>query len=115
MAPSEDNCVFCDIINGNKSADIVYEDEKVVAFWDAYPKRQVHILIVPREHIPTLNDIYPENTILSHMGRIGSHIAREFGVDQTGYKFLINVNKGGGQVIFHIHAHVLAEGAVATV
>lgn len=114
MSHSEADCVFCDIIRGTKSADMVYEDERVVGFWDANPKRSVHILVVPREHIATLNDIQPQNDILSHMGRVGSHIAREFEVDESGYKFLVNVNPGGGQVIFHIHAHILAEGGVAT-
>jgi histidine triad (HIT) family protein len=115
MSGMEENCIFCEIIRGDRPADMVYSDDKVVAFWDANPKRSVHILVVPREHIPTLNHIGPDNDILSAMGRAGSHIAREFGVDESGYKFLVNVNSGGGQVIFHIHAHILAEGGTVTV
>ncbi len=108
MSTSQDDCIFCKIARGDASADRVYEDERVVAFWDANPARPVHILIVPREHIPTFNDIEPDNDILSHIAQIAKKIARDFGVAESGYRFFVNVNKGGGQVIFHLHAHVIA-------
>jgi histidine triad (HIT) family protein len=103
-----DDCIFCKIIAGKLPADIVYQDDRVVAFWDAHPSAPIHILIVPREHIATLNDIPEDSDILSHLGRIAKEIARQQGVDQSGYRFFINVNKGGGQVIFHLHAHIMA-------
>jgi histidine triad (HIT) family protein len=87
---------------------MVYEDDLVVAFWDAKPVAPVHILIVPREHIPTLNDIPRENQILTHIGQVAATIAGEFGVAKAGYRFFINVNRGGGQVIFHLHAHLVS-------
>ncbi len=105
---NQDECVFCDIIAGAKPAKKVYEDELVVAFWDAKPVRPIHILIVPREHIRTLNDVHSESPILAHMGHVAVTIARRFGVDQSGYRFFINVNAGGGQVIFHLHGHIIA-------
>lgn len=90
-------------------ADKVYEDELVVAFWDANPVRPIHILIVPREHIPTLNDVPRESQLLAHIGYVATQIARDFGVADSGYRVFINVNRGGGQVIFHLHAHLIAK------
>jgi histidine triad (HIT) family protein len=109
MSDAGSDCVFCGIISGKIPADIVYEDEQVVAFHDARPVAPVHILIVPKNHIPTLNDIPPEDTILAHVGRVARKIAEQFGVDQKGYRFFINVNRGGGQVVFHLHAHVVSK------
>jgi histidine triad (HIT) family protein len=108
MNNEDHGCIFCKIVRGELPADIVYEDELVVGFWDKNPVRPIHILIVPREHIPTLNDISPDNMILSHIGQVAASIADQFGVAQSGYRFFINVNRGGGQVIFHLHAHVIA-------
>jgi histidine triad (HIT) family protein len=109
MGDASSDCIFCNIISGKVPTDMVYEDERVVAFHDARPVAPVHILIVPRAHIPTLNDISPHDDILSHVGQVAKKIAEKFGVDQKGYRFFINVNKGGGQVIFHLHAHVISK------
>jgi histidine triad (HIT) family protein len=86
----------------------IYEDEGVVAFWDSRPASPIHILIVPRQHIPTLNDIPENDQILTHLGEVAKKIARQFGVDQSGYRLIINVNRGGGQMVFHLHAHFVA-------
>jgi histidine triad (HIT) family protein len=102
------DCIFCKIIEGKIPAKIVYEDDRVAAFWDANPASPVHILIVPRIHIPTLNDVPDNDPILSHIGMVAKKIARDLGVADTGYRFFINVNKGGGQVIFHLHAHIVS-------
>jgi histidine triad (HIT) family protein len=111
MNNSSSECVFCKIVQGNTPADIVYEDELVVAFWDARPQYPIHILIVPRSHIATFNDIDPEDRILSHMGQAIQKIAVQMGVAKNGYRVLFNVNPGGGQVIFHLHCHLLAREA----
>lgn len=103
------DCIFCQIINGEKPAKMVYEDDLLVAFHDANPVAPLHVLIVPRTHIPTLNDVSEEDTILAHMGQVATKIAEQFGVAQKGYRFFINVNRGGGQVIFHLHAHVVSK------
>ncbi|MBI4965160.1 MAG: histidine triad nucleotide-binding protein [Desulfomonile tiedjei] len=108
MSDSYSECIFCDIIQGKKPSKQVYEDELVVAFWDANPAAALHILIVPREHIPTLNDIPPDNKILAHLGQVASRIAADFGVAEPGYRFVINVNPGGGQMVFHLHAHLVS-------
>ncbi len=101
-------CIFCQIVNKKRPADIVYEDDKIVAFWDARPAAPVHVLIVPKEHISTLNDIPPGSSILADIGRGATAVARKLGVADSGYRFAINVNRGGGQVIFHLHAHLIA-------
>jgi histidine triad (HIT) family protein len=87
---------------------MVYEDDRVVAFWDANPTAPVHVLIVPRVHIPTLNDIPADDELLAHMGTVARHVAGRLGVLDSGYRFFVNVNRGGGQVIFHLHAHIIA-------
>jgi histidine triad (HIT) family protein len=102
------DCVFCNIISGKKDAERVYEDEHVVAFKDANPAAPIHVLIVPRRHLPTFNDLPDGDIILEHMGRIARKIARDMGVAESGYRFFINVNRGGGQVVFHLHSHLVA-------
>ncbi len=102
------DCVFCNIIEGKIPADKVYEDELVVAFHDAYPASPVHVLIVPRQHMPTFNDIPDGDPILTHMGQVARKIAKDLGVAESGYRFFVNVNRGGGQVVFHLHAHIVA-------
>jgi histidine triad (HIT) family protein len=108
MDASQTDCIFCNIVQGKAPADLVYEDEFVVGFWDANPARSIHILIVPRTHIATLNDIAEDDHILSHIGQAAARIAADFGVADSGYRLLINVNREGGQVIFHLHAHLMA-------
>jgi histidine triad (HIT) family protein len=108
MDGSMTKCVFCEIIAGRQDADRVYEDDLVVAFRDANPMAPVHVLIVPRAHIPTLNDLKEEDGILSHIGEVARKIATEHGVAESGYRFFINVNREGGQVVFHLHAHLVA-------
>jgi histidine triad (HIT) family protein len=114
MSDIRGDCIFCKIISGRWPAKMVYEDNLVVAFWDAKPVAPVHILLVPREHIPTLNDIPVENQILSHIGQVAAKIAEEFGVARSGYRFFINVNRGGGQVVFHLHAHLVSRSNPGT-
>ena len=108
------DCVFCDIIEGKMPADKVYEDELVVAFHDAYPASPVHILIVPRRHVPTFNDIPEGDPILTHIGGVARKIAKDIGVAESGYRFFVNVNRGGGQVVFHLHAHLVAGNDLGT-
>ena len=102
------DCVFCKIVSGELPAERVYEDDLVVAFRDAHPTAATHILIVPREHFPTLNDLRDDDEIFSHLGKVARRIAKDQGVADSGYRFFINVNRGGGQVVFHLHAHLVA-------
>ncbi|MFC1834995.1 histidine triad nucleotide-binding protein [Thermodesulfobacteriota bacterium] len=101
-------CIFCKIVEGKLPSDRLYEDDRVVAFWDANPTAPIHVLIVPRKHVATLNDLPEDDPILSHIGEVAKIVAKKLGVAESGYRFMINVNKGGGQVIFHLHAHVIA-------
>jgi histidine triad (HIT) family protein len=107
------DCIFCKIIEGGLPAERVYEDDLVVAFQDANPVAPVHILIVPRNHVPTLNDLPEDDQILSYMGRVARKIAQQYGVADSGYHFFINVNREGGQVVFHLHAHLVAGGRLS--
>lgn len=109
MSDSGKGCVFCKIIEGDIPALVVHADDRVVGFWDANPAAAIHILIVPRKHIPTLNDVGPDDDILAHMGRVAVKIAEQFRVDQSGYRIFVNVNRGGGQVVFHLHMHFISK------
>lgn len=108
------DCIFCRIIEGHVPARKVYEDEETLAFWDTNPASPVHILIVPKVHVPTLNDIPQGSPLLCHMGDVATRIAKELGFAETGYRFFINVGRGGGQVVFHLHAHLISGNDVGT-
>ena len=103
----EDNCLFCQIIAGKRQADIVYQDETVVIFKDINPSAPVHLLIVPRKHIRSTNDLTDDDKeIVAAMILRARDAARSASVDRTGYKLFINVERGAGQVIFHLHMHL---------
>ena len=107
MDPSKD-CLFCKIIRGEKEADFVYKDEGVVAFNDIRPQAPVHILVVPRKHIRSINDLSEEDhALLSALLYRAREIARSEGIDQSGYRLIFNVERGGGQYIFHLHLHLI--------
>jgi len=104
----ETSCVFCQIIRGEKPAEIVYRDETMTAFKDIHPHAPVHLLIVPRKHIRSLNDLTEEDQgIIAGMIFKARDLAREMGISKSGYKVLLNVERGGGQVIFHLHMHLI--------
>lgn len=102
-----DGCRFCDIIRGTAEADFVYQDDTIVVFRDIHPAAPVHLLIVPRKHIRSINDLEEEDSgIMERMLLKAKDIARDQGIAEKGYKLLINVERGGGQVIFHLHMHL---------
>ena len=101
------DCIFCKIVEGALPAEKLYEDQHVVAFRDARPSAPIHALIVPRKHVPTLNDLPEGDPLLCHIGDVAKKLAKQLGMAEAGYRFLINVNKEGGQVIFHLHAHIM--------
>lgn len=104
----EKNCMFCQIIRGEKPADFVYQDESLVVFKDIRPHAPVHLLFVPKKHIRSVNDLIEEDTpIVSKMIFKAKEIARDQEVSESGYKLLFNIERGGGQVIFHLHMHLL--------
>jgi len=103
-----DDCIFCKIAGGDIPADKVYEDDKVVAFRDLSPQAPVHILVIPRKHIATLNDLVPEDEVLvGRMYGAAREIAEKEGMADTGFRTVVNCNEAGGQVVFHVHMHLL--------
>ena len=103
-----ESCLFCRIANRELPAKVVYEDERVVAFHDIAPQAPVHVLIVPRKHIATLNDVTVEDAeLVAHLFQVARKLAAQFGVDQKGYRTVFNVNAEAGQTVFHLHLHVV--------
>lgn len=102
----EKDCIFCKIAAGEIPSTVVYQDEQVLAFEDINPVAPVHILIIPREHFSTLNDV-DDKELLGHMVATGAKLAAERGVAESGYRTLINCQSDGGQVVFHLHLHVI--------
>jgi len=102
------NCPFCDIIQGNLSAKKIYEDDKVFAFEDINPQAPVHILVIPKKHITSLNELSEEeNSLIGYLLLTCSKIAREKGLTEHGYRVVTNCGRGAGQSIFHLHFHLL--------
>ena len=100
--------IFSKIINGKAPADIVYEDDRVTAFRDIKPAAPTHILIVPKKIIPTVNDLEEEDAVLvGHMALVAKKLAAEEGIAEQGYRLIINCNRDGGQVVFHLHLHLI--------
>jgi histidine triad (HIT) family protein len=100
--------IFAKIVSGLAPADIVYQDELVTAFWDIGKRAPVHILIVPNRTIPTLNDIQPEDEVaLGRMMSAAAKIAHDYGIAESGYRLIVNVNRDGGQEIYHLHMHLI--------
>jgi histidine triad (HIT) family protein len=102
------DCIFCKIVNGEIPANFLYKNDDLVAFRDINPHAPVHILIVPTGHIRSVNDLTGEDAkIVSDMIMAGKMMAEKEGISKSGYKLLYNVEKGGGQVIFHLHMHLI--------
>ena len=107
------DCLFCKIAQQQIPAKIIYQDEQVVAFRDISPQAPVHALVIPKRHITTLNDIGPEDaSLLGHMVVTAQKIAAEDGIDETGFRLVMNCNRDGGQTVYHIHMHVLGGRAM---
>jgi histidine triad (HIT) family protein len=102
------DCLFCRIANGKTDTRFLFENDKVVVFRDIKPHAPVHILIVPKRHIRSINDLAEsDDRIIAELIMVAKAMAAKEGVAQSGYKLLFNVEKGGGQVIFHLHLHLL--------
>jgi histidine triad (HIT) family protein len=102
------DCVFCDIASGKTSSNFVYQDKELVAFPDLHPQAPFHILIIPRKHVQSLNTL-PDNEmqLIVNMILIAKQITRKKGIFDSGYKLVVNTGREGGQVIQHLHMHVL--------
>ena len=103
------DCLFCKIRDGVISGDIVFEDEDVLAFNDVNPQAPVHVLIIPKKHIPTVNDLSTgDEAIMGKLFSAAKTIASQQGLSDDGYRLVVNCNERAGQSVFHIHMHLLA-------
>lgn len=105
-----EGCIFCKIANKEIPTTVLYEDEYVIAFPDINPLAPVHILIIPKEHFRTFNDLTDDQKGEKIAGRLmmaAKKLAKEKGIDQHGYKILLRSGKNGGQEVFHVHVHLL--------
>ncbi len=101
-------CIFCGIVGKEKPARICHEDEQCVAFHDIHPQAPVHILVIPRRHIASLNAAQEEDeALLGHLLRIAARLAGENGIAASGFRTVINTNAGAGQSVYHLHVHLL--------
>jgi len=105
------DCIFCKIVNHEQETDIVYEDEQFIVFNDINPKAPVHLLIVPKKHIETINDLKEEDKgMVADMIFLAKKMAEEQNTAEKGYRLVFNVGRGGGQIIDHIHLHLMGGG-----
>jgi len=101
------DCLFCKILAGEIPADKIYEDDKMLVFKDINPKAEVHLLVIPRVHISSLNEVTDEHDdVMAHILKQLPKLAKEQGL-KDGFRTIINTGKGGGQIVFHLHMHLL--------
>jgi histidine triad (HIT) family protein len=102
------NCIFCRIAKKEIPCDLIYEDDKVLAFRDINPQAPTHILIIPRKHIPRVLDIKEEDAaLIGHMHLVASKLSRKEKIDVRGFRLVTNCNRDAGQAVFHLHLHLL--------
>ena len=104
----EENCIFCKIIRGEIPSDIVYEDEEIIAFRDIHPAAPIHILVIPKKHIPALTHLEKEDeSLIGKIYTIINKIAEKEGLAQKGFRVIVNCGEDGGQEVEHLHFHLL--------
>jgi len=102
------DCIFCKIITGQAPGVIVYRDNQVTAFRDIHPVAPVHILIIPNRHIPSVNDLEEtDEALVGHLFMVARRLAVELGIDQSGYRLIMNSGPDSGQAVFHLHLHLI--------
>jgi histidine triad (HIT) family protein len=102
------DCIFCQIASGKIPSDIIYQDEELIAFRDIKPQAPVHILVIPKRHIPSLDQLTEnELPVVAHMIEVANQLAKGEGIAQKGYRLAINCGKEGGQLVPHLHLHLL--------
>ena len=106
---SNESCLFCKILAGDIPADIIYESDTAIGFRDINPKAPTHVVIIPRKHIATINDIEPDDQqVVGSLFTAAREIAEKEGHADAGYRVAMNCNEAAGQTVFHIHLHLLA-------
>ena len=102
------DCLFCKMVSGEIKPDVVFETDNVLAFRDINPQAPTHVLIIPKKHISTLNELQPEdNSLVGEIFQVAKKVAEMEGIAESGYRTVFNCNKAAGQEVFHIHLHLL--------
>lgn len=102
------DCLFCEIISGDRPSRAVYQDELAYAFEDSHPQAPTHVLVVPKRHIASLAEMTEgDAAVVGHLHWVAREIARTRGIEAGGYRTVINTNRGAGQTVFHLHLHLL--------
>jgi histidine triad (HIT) family protein len=105
---AEQDCIFCRIVEGTMPADVVHQDGAVLAMRDINPQAPTHLLVIPKEHVDSLDDIgRKEESLLGHLLRVASRVANDHGLSEGGYRVVINTGEGAGQSVPHLHVHVI--------
>jgi len=105
---SEADCLFCKIIEGTIPTDFVYQDDQCLVISDINPQAVMHVLVIPRDHIESLDDAsQKDEALLGHLLRVGARVANDSGHGESGYRTVINTGAGAGQSVFHLHVHIL--------
>jgi histidine triad (HIT) family protein len=101
-------CIFCKIIAGEIPSEKVFDDQQVTAFRDIHPVAPTHILIIPNKHIASINELSPDDEqLVGHLFTTGKALAKEEGIDESGYRLIVNVGPDGGQEVYHLHLHLI--------
>jgi histidine triad (HIT) family protein len=101
-------CLFCDVVRGNVKANIVYQDDRIVAFKDIRLQAPVHLLLIPRKHLAGVLDIEPEDhALIGEIFQVASRLAREQGIAESGFRVVVNSGADAGQSVFHLHYHLI--------
>ena len=106
---ADENCLFCTIITGKIPGDFVHQDDRCVVIRDINPQAPTHVLVIPREHLESLDDVSQKDEgLVGHLLHVAARVANDFGHTDSGYRTVINTGAGAGQSVFHLHVHVLA-------
>ncbi len=105
---SASDCLFCKILAGDVPAELVYESNEAIAFRDINPQASSHVLIIPRQHIETINDLGPADAaLIGNLLLVAQQVAKDEGIAENGYRVVMNCNADAGQTVFHLHLHML--------
>ncbi len=102
------DCIFCQIVAGKVPSEILYQDEEVLAFRDINPQAPIHLVIIPKKHIPSLTHLSEKDSpLVGHLVNIANQLAKREGIAETGYRLVINCGREGGQLVPHLHLHLI--------
>lgn len=108
------DCIFCQIVDGKIPSEILYQDDEVIAFRDINPQAPVHLLIIPRRHISSLAELPDADTpLIGHMTKVANQLAKQEGIFESGYRLVINCGEQGGQIVPHLHMHLLGRRSLS--